>query len=157
VPVDLLHFVIGPTGYSSGWLWVAAILLLVLIVWYTAVFALTMPGRSLRTLPVIGATRSELLKRRFAKAVHAVGDRYRAGDLAAAPAAEALSRELRAFLHQATGARAEYMQVDAIAAGRLAPAAPVLTDLIDAQFNADSAVDVGSVSDSAEELIRSWT
>ncbi len=46
---------------------------------------------------------------------------------------------------------------DAIAASELAVAAPVLADLIDAQFNADSSVDVASVSDSAEELIRTWS
>jgi hypothetical protein len=157
VPDDLLRFVSGPTPYPSWWLWVAVFLLLVLIGWYAAVFLLTTPSRQIRSLPVIGATRSQLLKRRFVRAVHAIGDRHRAGELAAAPAAEAVSRELRAFLHQATGARAEYMQVDDIAAGRLSLAAPVLTDLIDAQFNADSTVDVGSVSDSAEELIRRWT
>jgi hypothetical protein len=158
VPDDLLRFVGGPTPYSSWWLWVAVLLLMVLIGWYAAVFFLTMPGRQISKLPVIGVTRSELRKRRFARAVRAVGDRHRAGELAAAPAAEAVSRELRAFLHQATGARAEYMQVDDIAAtSELGSAAPVLTDLIDAQFNADSTVDVGIVSDSAEELIRTWS
>ncbi|CAN5555621.1 hypothetical protein BH09ACT7_BH09ACT7_44860 [soil metagenome] len=157
MPDDLLRFVSGPTPYSSSWIWVAVLLLLALIGWYAGIFVLTMPGRRMRNLPVISATRSELLKRRCARAVRAIGDRHRAGDLAAAPAAEAVSRELRAFLHQATGTRAEYMQVDAIAASGLASAAPVLTDLIDAQFNADSTVDVGSVSDSAEELIRTWT
>ena len=91
------------------------------------------------------------------EAVRAIGERYRAGELAAAPAAAAVSRELRAFLRAATGASAEYMQVDAIAAGELASAAPVLTELIDAQFNADTVVDVGAVSDSAEELIHSWS
>jgi hypothetical protein len=157
VPDDLLRFVSGPTPYSSWWLWIAVVLLVLLIGWYAAVFLLTVPGRQMRDIPVIGATRSELLKRRFARAVHAIGDRHRAGELAPAPAAEAVSRELRAFLYQATGTPAEYMQVDDIAAGRLATAAPVLTELIDAQFNADSVVDVGAVSDSAEELIRSWT
>ena len=89
--------------------------------------------------------------------MRAIGERYRAGELAAAPAAAAVSRELRAFLHAATGARAEYMQMDAIAAGELASAAPVLAELIDAQFNADTVVDVGAASDSAEELIHSWS
>jgi hypothetical protein len=157
VPDDLLDFVSGPTPYSATWLWLAVLLVLVLIGWYAAVFVLTMPGRRIRELPVIGATRSELLKRRFARAVRAIGDRYRAGELPAAPAAAAVSRELRAFLHRTTGARAEYMQVDAIAAGELASAAPILTELIDVQFNADSTLDVGVVSDSAEELIRTWS
>jgi hypothetical protein len=154
---ELVQFVIGPTPYSSWWLWLAVILLVVLIGWYAAVFVLTMPGGRFRGLPVIGAARSELVRRRSARAVRAIGERYRAGELAAAPAAAAVSRELRTFLHTATGARAEYMQVDAIAAGELAPAAPILAKLIDAQFNADSVVDVGSVSNSAEELIHTWS
>ena len=158
MPDDLLDFVIGPTPYSTSWLWVAVLLTLVLIGWYTAVFMFTMPGRRILELPVIGATRSELLKRRFARAVRAISDRHRNGELPAAPAAAAVSRELRAFMHKATGARAEYMQVEAIAAaGELASAAPILTELIDVQFNADSTLDVGAVSDAAEELIRTWS
>lgn len=154
---ELVRFVVGPTPYSSWWLWLAVLLFLVLSGWYTAVFVFTMPGRRVRGLPVIGAARSELVKRRSARAVRAVGERYRAGELAAAPAAAAVSRELRAFLRAATGARAEYMQIDAIAAGELASAAPVLAELIDAQFNADTVVDVGAASASAEELIHSWS
>jgi hypothetical protein len=153
---ELVRFVLGPTPYSSWWLWLAVLLSLTLIGWYAGVFVFTMPGRRLRSLPVIGTARSELVKRRSAHAVRAIGERYRAGELASAPAAAAVSRELRAFLHAATGVRAEYMQVHAIAAGGLAAAAAVLADLIDAQFNADSSVDVASVSDSAEELIRTW-
>lgn len=154
---ELVRFISGPTPYSSWWLWLAVLLSLVLIGWYAAVFVFTMPGRRLRSLPVIGTARSELVKRRSAQAVRAIGERYRGGELASAPAAAAVSRELRAFLHAATGVRAEYMQVEAIAAGELAVAAPVLADLIDAQFNADSSVDVAFVSDSAEELIRTWS
>ena len=154
---ELVGFVIGPTPYSSWWVWLAALMLVVLIGWYAAVFVFTMPGRRIRGLPVIGAARSELIKRRSARAVRAIGERYRAGELAAAPAAAAVSREVRAFLHAATGVRAEYMQVDDIADGELASAAPVLAELIDAQFNADTIVDVGAASDSAEELIHSWS
>jgi hypothetical protein len=157
VPDDLLDFVIGPTPYSSGWLWLAVLLSVLLTGWYAGVFVLTMSGRRIRDLPVIGATRSELLKRRAARAVRSVADRYRAGELAAVPAAAAVSRELRAFLHQSTGIRAEYMQVPAIATSELAAAAPVLAELTDAQFNAESRLDVGAVSDAAEELIRTWS
>ena len=49
------------------------------------------------------------------------------------------------------------MQVNAIAASELSSAAPVLSELNDAQFNADSSSDVGAASDSAEELIRTWS
>lgn len=154
---ELVRFVSGPTPYSSWWVWLAVALLVVLVGWYAAVFVFTMPRQRIRGLPLLGAARSELAKRRSARTVRAIGERYRAGELAAAPAAAAISRELRAFLHAATGTRAEYMHIDAIATGGLALAAPVLAQLNDAQFNAGSRVDVGSVSDSTEELIHAWS
>ena len=75
----------------------------------------------------------------------------------AAPAGAAVSAELREFLRFVTGVRAEYMQLDDVADSALAPAAPLLAELSDAQFNDLSHVDVGLVSADAEELIRSWT
>ena len=97
-----------------------------------------------------------MIRYRFARAVRAIGDRYRAGELAAAPAGAAISRELRRFLHQVTGVRAEYMQLDDIENSELASAAPLLANLIDVRFNTESELDVGLVSHEAEELIRSW-
>ena len=47
--------------------------------------------------------------------------------------------------------------MNAIAASELSSAAPVLSELNDAQFNADSHADVGAVTDMVEELIRSWS
>ncbi|MDV3123636.1 hypothetical protein M1247_01795 [Mycobacterium sp. 21AC1] len=157
MPDDLLRHLMGPPSYSSGWLWIAVALALALIAWYAAVFVLTAPGRRLRDLPLIGAARDEMIKHRFARAVRAIANRYRAGDLTAPAAGAAMSREVRAFLQAATGVRAQYMQVDDIATGALAPAAPVLADLTDAQFNDQSTIDVAAAGDCAEELIRGWT
>ncbi|MDT5069932.1 MAG: hypothetical protein QOK02_6087 [Mycobacterium sp.] len=157
MPDDLLRHVIGPTPYSSWWLSAAVLVFIVLIVWYAGVFALTMPARRLRELPVVGALHGDLVRRRFARAVHQIGERYRAGELGAAAAGAAVSAALRGFLQQATGVRAQYMQVEQIAGGELARAAPLLEQLDDAQFNAASRVDVSAVSESTEELIRSWT
>lgn len=156
MPDDLLRHVIGPTPYPSWWLWLAIGLTVLLVAWYAGVVLLTMPRRRLRTLPVIGVARDRLIRHRFARAVRAIGDRYRAGELAAAPAGEAISREVRRFLQLATGVRAEYMQIDEVAMSEIASAAPLLADLIDVRFNAESALDVGEVSHDAEELIRSW-
>jgi hypothetical protein len=157
VPDDLLRHVIGPTPYSPVWLWTAIGLILLLCAWYTAVFLLTSQRRPLRALPLVGAARAEYLRRRSARAVRTIGNRYRAGDLGAAPAGAALSRELRTFLDAATGVRAQYLQVDAIADTAAAPAAPILAELTDIQFNHHSKVDAGTASDTAEELIRGWT
>lgn len=157
VPDDLLRHVIGPTPYSPGWLWAAIGLILLLAAWYAGVFLLTSQRRPVRDLPVLGAARAEYLRRRSARAVRVIGNRYRAGDLDAAPAGAALSRELRAFLHSATGVQAQYMQVDAIAASAAAPAAPILAELTDIQFNHRSTLDAGAASDTTEELIRGWT
>jgi hypothetical protein len=64
---------------------------------------------------------------------------------------------VRSFLHQVTGARAQYLQVGALAEANLAAAAPLLTRLGEAQFNAEARVDVADMSARAQELIRSWT
>jgi hypothetical protein len=157
VPDDLLRHVIGPTPYSSWWLWTAVLLLVVLIAWYAGVFVLTLPNRRLRDLPLVGAVHGDMVRRRFARTIHQIGERYRSGDLAAAQAGAAISSALRGFLQQVTGVRAQYMQVDEIAAGELARAAPLLEQLVDVQFNAASQVDIAAVGESAEELIRSWT
>lgn len=154
---DLLRHVIGPTPYSSWWLWAAVLVLVVLIVWYAGVFVLTMPPRRLRELPFVGTMHGDMVRRRFARTVHRIGERYRAGELGAAAASAEVSAALRGFLQHTTGIRAQYMQVEQIAEGELAGAAPLLEQLEDAQFNAASRVDVSAVSESAEELIRSWT
>ncbi|OLT85624.1 hypothetical protein [Mycobacterium syngnathidarum] len=157
MPDDLLRHVIGPTPYSSVWLWTAIGLTLLLGAWYAGVFVLTSPRRPVRELPVLGAARAELLRRRSARAVRTIGNRYRAGDLTAADAGAALSVELRGFLQAATGVPARYMQVDAIADSAAAPAVPILADITDIQFNHRSTLDAGVASATAEELIREWT
>ncbi len=156
VPDDLLSHLIGPSPYSVAWLWIAVVLVVGLLAWYTAVFALT-SRRRLRDLPVLGAARDELIRRRAVRAVRSIGNRYRAGELEPAQAGAAVSGELRSFLHAATGMAAEYMQVESMTAGKLAPAAPILFELNDVQFNHRSVVDVGVLSEATEELIREWT
>lgn len=157
MPDDLLQHVIGPMPYSPVWLWTAVGLTLLLGGWYVSVFVLTSRRRPVRELPILGAARAELLRRRSARAVRNIGNRYRAGDLTAARAGAAVSGELRAFLHAATGVQAQYMQVDAIADSAAAPAAPILAELTDIQFNHRSTLDAGTASATAEELIRGWT
>lgn len=49
------------------------------------------------------------------------------------------------------------MQVDAIADSAAAPAAPILEELTDLQFNHRSTLDAGTASATTEELIRGWT
>lgn len=154
MPDDLLRHLIGPTPYSTAWLWIAAALTVVVIVWYAAVFVLTAPGRR---VPVLSAAREEFVKRRSVRAVRAIGNRFCTGELTAAQAAAELSREVRDFLHAATGVRAQYMQVDDIAGSTLAPAAPLLSDLTDLQFNRHTSVDAAAAGRNAEELIRGWT
>ncbi|WP_458318952.1 hypothetical protein [Mycolicibacterium brisbanense] len=156
VPDDLLSHLIGPSPYLAAWLWTAVVLVLGLLAWYTAVFALT-SRRRLRDLPVLGAARDELIRRRAVRAVRSIGNRYRAGELEPARAGAAVSGELRSFLHAATGLAAEYMQVESMTVGKLAPAAPILFELNDVQFNHRSVVDVGVLSEATEELIREWT
>ena len=156
MPDDLLRFVGGPAPYSVWWLWLGLALLMIVIIWYVGVFVWTLPSQRLRRIPLARDVHRKLLRRRFARSVESIAQRHRDGELTAAQAGADMSRTLRSFLNQATGARAQYMHLDQIGSGALAPAAPLLTALDDAQFNTASPVRVDEVGAATEELIRSW-
>ena len=157
MPDDLLRYVFGPQPYSSWWLWWAVLLVLALIGWYTGGFVWTLPSHRLRRIPVVRRAHARLIRDRFARCVQRIADEHNAGRISAPAACAAISRTVRSFLHQATGARAQYLHVGAMAEANLAAAAPLLSQLGDAQFNAEARVDVADVSARARELIRSWT
>ncbi|OBF10365.1 hypothetical protein [Mycobacterium sp. 852002-10029_SCH5224772] len=157
MPDDLLRHVFGPQPYSTGWLWGVVLLIVVVIGWYAGIFVWTLPSRRLRRIPIVRRVHAWLIRNRFARCVQRIAGEHRAGRMSAPEACAAISRTVRSFLHQATGARAQYLQVGALADANLAVAAPLLTQLGDAQFNAESRVDVADVSARAQELIRSWT
>jgi hypothetical protein len=157
---DLLGHLIGPVPFSSGWLWAAAALTMLTVLWYAAVFWWTAPGRQHAELSVIGSARLALHRRRALRSIQDIETRYRKGELAAAPAGAALGVELRRFLQEVTGLNAQYVQVPDLAkvsGGALAPAAPILVDLEDAQFNPDSTVDIRGCGATVRELVRQWT
>jgi len=155
VPDELLQHLIGPTPYPQGWWWLAIGLSAIMVLWYAAVLIMTMPGR--RSGPaVITTMRHEWHKRRFARAVHTIGQRYRTGELGAAAAGAELSHQLRKFLHTATGIDTRYMQNDELRHSELASAASIFDELTDVRFNTRTDVDITAVSASAEELIRTW-
>ena len=160
MPDDLLRNVFGPQPYSSWWLVWAVVLVLAVIGWYASVFVWTLPSDRLRRIPVVRRVHARLLRNRFARCVQRVADEHLAGRTSTQQACAAISRTVRSFLHQATGARAQYLHVDALADeadAHLSAAAPLLSRLGDAQFNAESRVDVADVSASAQELIRRWS
>lgn len=157
MPGDLLRFIGGPTPYSSWWLWLAALLLVVVIVWYAVVFVTTLPSSRLRELPMLGDVHARLTRRRFAGAIRGITERRRRGELSTADAYDQMSHTVRSFLHQATGVRAQYLHVDELAAGDLAPAAPLIAALRDARFDTGADADPDRLGARAEELIRSWT
>ncbi|TRW86370.1 hypothetical protein FK535_07905 [Mycolicibacterium sp. 018/SC-01/001] len=156
MPDDLLRFVSGPPGYSPWWLWLAVGLVLVVIVWHAAVVVSTLPSGRLRTMPVVRDAHARLLRQRFTGRVRAIVRQHRAGELTDVAAGAALSRTLRSFLHQATGRRAQYMQLKDIAASDLAVAAPVLEALGEAQFSAAPTADIERLGADTENVIRSW-
>jgi hypothetical protein len=160
VPDDLLRHVFGPQPYSSWWLWLAVLLVLAVIGWYAGIYVWTLPSHRLRGIPVVGRLHGRLIRYRFARCVQHIADEHLAGRMSAPAACAAISRTVRSFLHQATGARAQYLHVGAMtdgADGPLAAAAPLLTRLGDGQFNAEARPDIADVSARAQELIRSWT
>jgi hypothetical protein len=156
VPDDLLRFVFGPSPYAASWLWFGLALLAVVIAWYVGIFVWTMPAERLRTIPFVRSVHAKLLRRKFVRAIRFIDERHRAGDLSAAQASGQMSRSLRSFLHQVTGTPAQYMHLEHIRSSDLAEAAPLLSALDDARFNTDSPVEIGEITSTAEELIRSW-
>lgn len=160
MPDDLVGRLIGPTPYSSTWLWVAGALLALTVLWYVVVFRWTAPGRARGEPSMIGSAHIALLRRRTMRSIDGIERRFGAGDLTRPAAGAALGAELRRFLRDATGLSVEYVQVPdlpSISGGTLAPAAPLLADLEDLQFNAESAVDVGAAGSATRELVRQWT
>jgi hypothetical protein len=157
VQVDLLRYVGGPLPYSPWWLWIGITLLMLVILWYIGVLVWTLPSHRLRRIPFVRRLHARLLRHRFIRTVRTIDKRCRTGELKPAEAGARMSRTLRSFLHQATGTRAQYMHVDAIANSDIAAAAPLLSALNEAQFNPGSRVDLGRIGSAAEELIRTWT
>lgn len=156
MPDDLLRYVFGPQPYSSWWLVWAVLLVLSVIIWYAGVFVWTLPSQRLRRIPVVRRVHALLIRNRFARCVQHIDNQRRAGRISSPAACAAIGRTVRSFLHQVTGVPAQYLQISAVAGGSLAAAAPLLILLGDAQFNAETRVDVSEASARAQELIRSW-
>ena len=107
MPDDVLQFVIGPSPYAATWLWVGLALLAVVVIWYVGVFTWTLPAERLRSIPWIRSVHSKLLRRRISRAIHAIDERYRAGELTTAQAGRQMSKTLRSFLQSTYEAAAD--------------------------------------------------
>lgn len=153
---DLLRYLFGPQPYSIWWLWTAVLLIFAVLAWYAAIFIWTLPSYQLRRIPVVRRMHARLIRSRFAGCVQRIANEHASGRMSARAACAGISKTLRSFLHQATGVRAQYLQLSAVGEGELAAAAPLLTRLSDGQFNAESRLDVADMSSRAQELIRSW-
>lgn len=154
---DLLRFIGAPLPFSAWWLVAGMLLVIAVIGWLTGVFVWTMPPSRLRRMPLIRGVHAWLTRRRFVGAVRAADRRYRAGSATAAQASGELSRTVRSFLYVKTGIRAQYLHVDDIAGGPLAPAAALLGGLNAARFDPAARPDVVALARSAEELISTWS
>lgn len=155
MPGELLRYLGAPTGFSWWWWLVAGLSAAIVAGWYVGVVVWTLPPARLRRIPVLAGLHSRLLRRRCAGAIATTAGQHRTGQLSQQQAAAAMSRTLRSFLHLATGARAQYMHIEAITT-ELATAAPVLVALGDAQF-ADRPADIGQLAHNVTEVIQTWT
>ncbi|SPM33661.1 hypothetical protein MRAB57_1465 [Mycobacterium rhizamassiliense] len=157
MPGELLRYLGAPAGFAWWWWLVAGVCAAVVVAWYSAVYAWTLPPARLRRVPVIRTVHSWLVRRRFRATVTKITDQYRAGQLSDGQAAAAIRRTLRSFLSVTTGNRVQYMHIDDIVGQpELAPTAPVFTALNDAQFSTER-TDFARVAHAASEVIRTWT
>lgn len=157
MPDDLLSYLMAPQPYASVWLWPALAAAAALLAGYVSIFVMTSPRRQHRDPHLLDAARGEMIKRRSVHTIRSIEKRYRTGELAAPSAAAALGRELRGYLQEVTGMPARYLHVGAVASGTLAPAGPILAEIVDIQFNQHSRADVVATCAAAEELVRRWT
>ena len=154
---DLLRHLVPPTAPSPLWWWLAGAIAALHILWFVGVVHAARPaGEGVDGSGLLGRARDHLLRRRHARAVHAIAERHRRGELTTAQAGAALNAELRRFLRYATGLPAEYLQVDDLARRGIA-GTELLEQLGDAQFNTSSTVDVARTGSAIEELITTWT
>ncbi|MEB3049734.1 hypothetical protein KV112_08300 [Mycolicibacter sp. MYC123] len=154
---DLLRFIGGPLPFSAWWIVFGVLLVLAVIAWLAGVFVWTLPPSRLRRMPVVRTVHAWLTRRRFTAAVRTACGRYQAGGVTAAQASTDISRTVRSFLYVKTGIRAQYLHVDDIADGPLAPAAALLAGLNVVRFDPQARADVAAIGRSAEELISTWT
>lgn len=154
MPDDLLRYVSGPEALGWAWLWLPAVLTLILIGWYVAVIAstATRDGSS-----VVQRTRDALARRRFLGEIRRIRERLADGAVDPVTAGAELNRTLRAFLQHATGTPVEYMHVAAMTDGEIAGTAALFARLDDARFNTVTREDVAELGAAAEEVVTSWT
>ena len=153
---DLLRFIGEPVAVSRWWLALGVLGLLAVIGWCVGIYVWTMPAAPLQNMPVLGSLRADLTRRRFARSVRQIGDRFRSGEVTPAQACAELSSVVRNFLSAATGTPAPYMHVSQVADSPAAEAAPLLAELTAAQFDPAASADVPALGRAAEELITSW-
>jgi hypothetical protein len=156
---DLLRFIGEPLTYSRWWLALGILGLAAVIVWGIGVYVWTMPADRLSRIPAVEGMHERLIRRRFAKTVRRIGDRYRSGALTSGQACAELSATVRGFLSVATGTPAQFMHVSEIATSSVesvAGAAPLLDRLTAAQFDPNAHTDVDALQRQAEELISAW-
>lgn len=157
MPNDLLRYLAGPTGYSLWWWLLVGLLILAVAGWYAGVAVWTWPPLKLRSNKILGPLHRRLVADRFVKSVRATTEAHRAGTITPRQALAAYTRTLRSFLRVATGERSQYMQISELAAGQLAPAAPLVAAIDDTRFGtANGPVDVDRIGSAVEEAIRSW-
>lgn len=144
---DLLRYLAEPPVVSRWWLVLGVLGIVAVIAWCTGIHLLTRPTAKLP---------AALTRRRFARSVRRIGDRYRSGAITSTEACAQLSAVVRSFLTTTTGAPAEYMHISELAQSPVAEAAPLLSELTAAQFDQTIAADVSTLERAAEELIASW-
>jgi hypothetical protein len=158
MPNDLLRYLAGPTGFSWWWWVPVALLVLVVAGWYAAVFVWTLPPATLRANRFLASMHRRVVVEQFSRSVRATTAAYQSGALSARAACDRYAHTLRSFLYVSTGQRAQYMQTPDLAAGALAPAAPLAAGLDELRFGGGAAaVNIAAVGQSVEEVIRTWT
>ena len=149
-------FVATPTGYSTWWLAMAVLLVLLVVLWCVAAVVWTLPVATLRKIPVLRVITQKVLRARFAKAVDRVERGFLSGQLSPREAHHRLARTLRTYLHFQTGQWTQVMGLSEIEDSELRPAVRALAFVAHGQFSVEGNADFRSAVVAVREVITSW-
>ncbi len=147
-------------GYEPLWLVIGCILMVMLVLWYGAVFYLTRrkPPRTIATLPLKAYVPPDLtaLKAKYVQLILEVEGRYAAKTLSAREVHQKLSYLLRMFVFEIRGHRVDTLTLDDLKKTRYTE----LTAAIESYYLPEfTAVERGSVADAialARKVVTEW-
>lgn len=153
----------APDPYSSWWWWTGVAVLVVIALWFTAIWWATRP-RPVRVPPRATGDRLTRLRADYTREIDLVAARVRTGEITPRLGHQQVSLLVRHFVQEASGIRAPTMTLTDLQAtgARLTPVSDVVGALYPGEFgpddiDPDGAQTLGEAVAIAKEVVARWT